>query len=178
MKKNVVPHKFKCQNNRKRATSPPEARPVFLKRQRLTLLEDAEKAAALALPVIPTEMPVLAEEQFEEQVETSKSGFTSLDVGVQTNIKPHYRSKALQTTPSTTDTASSPFKIQTTDASISPLMQPIKKCKIVDFKVTSSSGSSFTESEEVYNPVAISENDSLSSSFKIEILKSASVPQQ
>lgn len=181
MKKNVVPHRFACQEDRKRTASSSEPRQAFLKRQRINTLKELEDELPSTSIQCDHEEPLTG----EEDLECSTSGSTSQDVAVQVNMKVHYRSKYSQIAPSTTNTASSPFKVQKIDVSTTTSNVKIGK-NVIDaetcmidapyFPEGSSNHSSATDCE--WNPdisATGSGVESLSSNYEEELLKSTSV---
>lgn len=89
MKKGVVPHKFECQEGRKRTVPQPE-RPAALKRR-------GQQLVAECLEPVPSTSAAAAvqEEEIRSQSEISEEPLNKT-IGVQVHIKRTIRSKAIQ----------------------------------------------------------------------------------
>lgn len=87
MKKNIVPHKFECEENRKRTIPQAEIEAVLKKRRQELVAEYLDHQPS-------TSSAVQDEEQ--ESVSTVWVRPFKKDIGVQVHIKPYFRSKAIQ----------------------------------------------------------------------------------
>lgn len=183
MKKNVIPHKFTCQRDRKWAATTSAPRQAFLKRQHLDMVKQAEDNTSIC--DIEQEKTVLCEsvdkivDQHDDSVTCSNSGSTSRDIAVQANIKPQYRSKYTQAAPINTSKATTPFKVKTVDVSTSPLsyVKTLKRSfpETDDIEVAHASSSSSIDSMKDFESqsFAASETDS-SSSYQTDEFKGSS----
>ncbi|KAF5283128.1 hypothetical protein FQR65_LT14057 [Abscondita terminalis] len=126
MKETSIPHKFDCQQDRKRAFSG-SPRQLSVKRMRKHLVKDALRAASTSgindsvnLTKLDSsdEIKNVSVSQPQHHTEEFQNN-NQKDIGV--SVKPRYRSKQTQTMLKTSNQACSPFKIPTREHATSPV---------------------------------------------------------
>lgn len=181
MKKGVVPHRFACQKDRKRAASP-VPREAFLKRQRMQILKEIQESTISAVSKPPSDAEINTPESLPlisitENAVPSTSGSTVAHVAIQVNRRPHMRSKYTQVKASTSNTASSPLKVIKVNVSTSPKsftkLNRSRHSQIERLIELVSDNTSGTESTEIYEPETstVSESDI---QCQLELLKASS----
>ncbi|CAG9763416.1 unnamed protein product [Ceutorhynchus assimilis] len=148
MKKNVVPHIFSCQEDRKRTCPQPEQM-TAVKRARHSIIQDNLCEASTSRSNLPKDLPTQQEippevSHIEENLDMQRT------VGVQVNLRKNFRSKYIQCNihPITTCKGSSPIKNLTTNVALSPIKLPsVKRLSLSPLENSESTVSEFkTES--------------------------------
>lgn len=126
MKKDVVPHKFECQEGRKRTVPQPEITAALKKRREQIVAECLDPG-----PSTSTAFTAIQEEEIESDPEVSDEPLQK-DIGVQVHIKPHFRSKGVQCTivTPTLSQSCSPMSIKKKDVALTPIKSHLFKRKL------------------------------------------------
>ncbi|XP_031335325.1 uncharacterized protein LOC116165155 [Photinus pyralis] len=172
MKKDVVPHLFACQKDRKRSFPQGGPRSAALKRIRRDLINEAMTEPSPSTSTSAAEETPEAMEHQSTPLDVSCEGLPLFkEIGIQVNIKPQYRSKYVQCNikMSTICQSCSPIKLDSVE-SLPTLPGKTSRVKnSIPVKLSSSESQSHSsQTSEYESPACISEDDSLEieTSFK------------
>ncbi|KAI4455506.1 thap domain protein [Holotrichia oblita] len=148
MRREVVPHIFECQPDRKRTATEGPARSLPMKRERKRLVAEAEAAdeERVAGQPLALDAPSTSTAQIQEEVQQESENTLSKQKTIGVQVRPSFRSKYVdcKLTVAVQHSAVSPIRILCTDTATSPLK--VKKAKTSLFQASSSSEKSFAES--------------------------------
>ncbi|KAI4468059.1 thap domain protein [Holotrichia oblita] len=148
MRREVVPHIFECQPDRKRTATEGPARSLLMKRERKRLVAEAEAAdeERVAGQPLALDAPSTSTAQIQEEVQQESESTLSKQKTIGVQVRPSFRSKYVdcKLTVAVQHSAVSPIRILCTDTATSPLK--VKKAKTSLFQASSSSEKSFAES--------------------------------